>query len=141
MGKYSKLAVSFHTFLVPIFLQLSVLWETVLQNQYLYQLLQKQMIHLHQPYETFCFYIPSLHLLYWGTVFLTLLEQMVAGIFYCLNELTGWQVCVRCLPYRTFTNFVSRQVKIETGNTLGGEKLPRYEVSKNNFRFDGTTVS
>ena len=33
---------------------------------------EKQMIHLHQPYEALCFHLPSLHLLYWGTVFLTL---------------------------------------------------------------------
>ena len=69
---------------------------------------------------------PSHHLSYWGTVFLTLVEQMVAGFhpwlhyffwgiltihdsvferdalatrcLYCLNKLTTWQVCVACLP-------------------------------------------
>ena len=65
--------------LIPIFLQPYVLWQTVLRNQYLQQLLQKQIIHLHQPYKDLCFHLPSLQLWYWGTVFLNLAEQMVAG--------------------------------------------------------------
>ena len=35
-------------------------------------IVEKQIINLHQPCETLCFHLPSLHFLYWGTVFLTL---------------------------------------------------------------------
>ena len=38
-----------------------------------------RMIHQHQPYEALCFCLPSLYLLCWGTVFLTLVEQVIAG--------------------------------------------------------------
>ena len=38
---------------------------------------------------------------------------------------------------RVFTfNFISKQVKIESGKTQRGERSRRYEVSENNFRFD-----
>ena len=39
------------------------------------------MIHLRQPYEVLYFNFPFLHLLYWKTVFLALVEQMVAGFY------------------------------------------------------------
>ena len=61
--------VSLMLLLIPIFLQSSVLWYTVLQNQYNLNHLLKQMIHQHQPLEALCFHLSSLHLLYWGTVF------------------------------------------------------------------------
>ena len=37
-------------------------------------------------------------------------------------------------------NFVSKQVKIESEETPRDKKLPRYEVSENNFHFDESTV-
>ena len=48
--------------------------------------------HLHQLYEALCINIPSLHLLYWATIFLTVVEQMVAvfhppALLPCLQNL------------------------------------------------------
>ena len=37
-------------------------------------------------------------------------------------------------------NFISKQVKTESGKITRGEKSPRSEISENNFRFDGSTV-
>ena len=37
-------------------------------------------------------------------------------------------------------NFISKQVKIDSGKTLRGVESPRYEVSENNFRFDGSSI-
>ena len=44
--------------LIPIFLQSSILWQTVLQNQYYLYLLLKQMIHQHQPKKFTAFTSP-----------------------------------------------------------------------------------
>ena len=37
-------------------------------------------------------------------------------------------------------NFISKEVKIESGKTPLGEKSPRYKVFENNFCFDDYTV-
>ena len=68
------------------------------------------------------------------------------GTFYAV-ECTGHRLSllpkqIDCLAglCRVYTfSFINKQVKIETGETPRGEKLPRYEISES-FCFDESTV-
>ena len=68
------------------------------------------------------------------------------GTFYAV-ECTGHRLSllpkqIDCLAglCRVYTfSFINKRVKIETGETPRGEKLPRYEISES-FCFDESTV-